>query len=468
MQTGIDFSAARDRISDASPIRLDGKVSRVIGLTIESVGPSTSLGEICKIHRRQGGAPLRAEVVGFKEHLVLLMPYGDLEGINPGSRVEATGNVLRVPVGAALLGRVVNGVGEPLDDLGAIDAESMQPVTARAPHPLKRRRITEQMITGIRAIDTFAAAGKGQRLGIFAGSGVGKSVLLGMIARGSKAKINVIALIGERGREVREFIERDLGEEGLKRAIVVAVTADEPALMKIKGVMTATAIAEYFRAQGEDVILMLDSVTRIAMAQREIGLAVGEPPATKGYTPSVFAMLPKFLERAGAAENGSITGLYTILVEGDDFNEPISDAVRSILDGHVTLSRRLAQRRHYPAIDILQSISRVMIDIVPEQHLQLSSRARQILACYSENEDLINIGAYVRGSSGEIDNAIAKVPQLNRFLQQGMQENATDLTSDLGTLAEIIGNEEIPLPAAEATTTAAAPQTGATEKTGQS
>ncbi len=448
MNGQIDFAHQKEIIQRTSGIRLDGKVCRVIGLVVESIGPQVSIGEICKIYNRSLAKPVPAEVVGFKDNLVLLMPLGDMEGINPGSIVEATGSVLRIGVGDKLLGRIVNGLGEPIDDLGPIDVSHYQPIVARAPHPLKRQRIKEQMHTGVRAIDVFVSCGRGQRLGIFAGSGVGKSVLLGMIAKRSSAVVNVIALIGERGREVREFIERDLGPEGLSRSVVVAVTSDEPSLMKIKGAMTATAIAEYFRKQGKDVILMLDSITRIAFAQREIGLAVGEPPATKGYTPSVYAMLPKLLERAGADHTGSITGLYTILVEGDDFNEPISDQVRSILDGHITLSRTLAHRKHYPAIDILQSISRVMIDVVSEEHRQLAGDARKVLAVYSENEDLINIGAYVKGSSADIDSAIAKVPRLNEFLQQDINAEPAQFGADLERLKGIVG-EKVPLPPAE-------------------
>jgi flagellum-specific ATP synthase len=446
----IDFASHRETAQKTQTIKLDGKVRRVIGLIIESLGPQASLGELCRIYRRVDSEPVLAEVVGFRDNFVLLMPYGEMEGINPGSVVEATGSVLKIGVGESLKGRILSGLGQPIDDRGALNNISERPITSRAPHPLKRQRITGQMLTGIRAIDVFASCGKGQRLGIFAGSGVGKSVLLGMIAKQSKATINVIGLIGERGREVREFIEQDLGPEGLSRSVVVAVTSDEPALMKLKGVMTATTIAEHFRDQGHDVILMVDSVTRVAMAQREIGLAVGEPPATKGYTPSVFAMLPKLLERSGAGEKGSITGLYTILVEGDDFNEPVSDQVRSILDGHVTLSRKLAHRKHYPAVDVLQSVSRVMVQVVSPQHRDLAGEARKLLAVYSENEDLINIGAYVKGSSNEIDTAINKVPQINEFLQQDIAAASPDFPTDLQRLQGIIGNEKVSVPAPEA------------------
>lgn len=450
MSRKIDFTQYREAVARTSTIKLDGKVRRVIGLVIESLGPQASLGELCRIYRKADSEAVLAEVVGFRDNFVLLMPYGDMEGINPGSVVEATGSVLKINVGDQLKGRILSGLGQPIDDGPALSQAFERPITSRAPHPLKRQRIAKQMITGIRAIDVFTSCGKGQRLGIFAGSGVGKSVLLGMIARQSQATINVIGLIGERGREVREFIEQDLGPEGLKRSVVVAVTSDEPALMKIKGVMTATAIAEHFRDQGHDVILMVDSVTRVAMAQREIGLAVGEPPATKGYTPSVFAMLPKLLERAGAGERGSITGLYTILVEGDDFNEPVSDQVRSILDGHVTLSRKLAHRKHYPAVDILQSVSRVMVNIVSPQHRDLAGEARKLLAVYSENEDLINIGAYVKGSSSEIDTAINKVPKINEFLQQDIASESPDFASDINQLQGIVGNERVSVSPSEA------------------
>ncbi len=454
MTAAIDFSGQRDLVARTNTIRLDGKVRRVIGLIIESIGPQASLGELCKIYRRSSDEPVLAEVVGFRDNYTLLMPFGELEGINPGSIVQATGSVLKIGVGDELRGRILSGLGQPIDDRGPLTTKLERPITSKSPHPLKRQRITEQILTGIRAIDVFTSCGKGQRLGIFAGSGVGKSVLLGMIARQSNAAINVIGLIGERGREVREFIEQDLGVEGLKRSVVVAVTSDQPALIKVKGVMTATAIAEHFRDQGHDVILMIDSVTRVAMAQREIGLAVGEPPATKGYTPSVYAMLPKLLERAGAGERGSITGLYTILVEGDDFNEPISDQVRSILDGHVTLSRKLAHRKHYPAVDILQSVSRVMVNIVTPQHRDSAGEARKLLAVHSENEDLINIGAYVKGSSAEIDTAITKVPQINEFLQQDIAAPRTNFAADLQHLEKIVANEKVSVPPAEAVATA--------------
>lgn len=442
------FDKYRSAVSECSILSQQGKVTQVIGLVISSTGPSTSIGELCKIYPQEGGEAVLAEVVGFKDRQVMLMPLGEMRGINPGSVVRATGDTLTVGVGDELLGRVVGGLGQPIDGKGVLHCETMRPIYANPPHPLKRKRITAPMLTGIKAIDTFATCGLGQRLGIFAGSGVGKSVTLGMIARHSKADVNVIGLIGERGREVRDFLERDLGEEGLKRSVVVSVTSDQPSLIKVKGALTATTIAEYFRDMGKNVILMVDSVTRIALALREIGLAVGEPPATKGFTPSVFAFLPKFLERPGLTEQGSVTGLYAVLVEGDDFNEPVSDAVRSILDGHVALSRKLANRNHYPAVDILDSISRVMPDVTDLEHRRVVNRARELIAAYTESEDLISIGAYVKGSHKLTDEAIAKHEELSAFLRQDMSEKG-DLERDLNTLQEIIDREEVPIQTGE-------------------
>jgi flagellum-specific ATP synthase len=419
-----------------------GRVTKVIGLVISSTGPSTSIGEVCRIYPSEGGDPVLAEVVGFKDRQVMLMPLGEMRGINPGSVVEATGESLRINVGEELLGRVLGGLGEPLDGRGPISCDCKRQVHSKAPHPLMRKRINQPMITGIRSIDTFITCGRGQRLGIFAGSGVGKSVMMGMVAKHSQADVNVIGLIGERGREVRDFLERDLGEEGLKRAVVVSVTSDQPALIKVKGALVATTIAEFFRDQGKHVILMVDSITRIAMALREIGLAVGEPPATKGYTPSVYAFLPKFLERPGSLDHGSITGLYTILVEGDDFNEPISDLVRSILDGHAVLSRKLANRNHYPAVDVLESISRVMPDVTTQEHKRITARARELLAAYRESEDLITIGAYVKGSDPLTDESIAKLHDLNAFLKQDLDEKG-NYEDDVNRLEEIVDREEI-------------------------
>jgi type III secretion system ATPase, FliI/YscN (EC 3.6.3.15) len=363
-----------------------------------------------------------AEVVGFRDKNVLLMPIGDMSGIGPGSTVTVCHRDLEVAVGESLLGRVLDGLGNPIDGKGPVVPECYYPVSNQPPNPMTRPRIRQVLPLGVKCIDGLLTVGKGQRMGIFAGSGVGKSTLIGMIARNTKADINVIALIGERGREVREFLEKDLGEEGLKRSVVVVATSDQPALIRLKGAMVATAIAEYFRDKGRDVLLLMDSLTRFSMAQREIGLAIGEPPVSRGYTPSVFSILPKLLERAGTSEKGSITGLYSVLVDGDDMNEPITDTVRGILDGHIALSRQLAHRNHYPAIDVLGSISRVMNDIVDEEHLKYAMELRQALAVYRDAEDLINVGAYVRGSNPAIDKAISLHDSINEFLTQGINE----------------------------------------------
>jgi len=401
---------------------MNGRVTQVIGLIIEAQGPAVNLGELCYIHSKEGGQPLKAEVVGFKDDRILLMPLGEMRGIGPGCEVVASGHSLTVHVGEQLLGKVLDGLGNSLDGSSSFSLMNEYPVNSMPPNPLTRKRINEYLEVGVKAIDGILTCGKGQRIGIMAGSGVGKSTLLGMIARNTKADINVIALIGERGREVRDFIERDLGEEGLKRSVVVVATSDQPALIRVKGAMVATAVAEYFRDQGKDVMLMMDSVTRFAMAQREIGLAIGEPPTTRGYTPSVFAILPKLLERSGTSEKGTITALYTVLVEGDDMNEPVTDAVRGILDGHIVLSRQLASQNHYPAIDILSSVSRVMIEIVDKEHREAASSLRNILATYKEAEDLVNIGAYVAGSNPRIDYALNKIEQVRAFLQQDVYE----------------------------------------------
>lgn len=402
-----------------------GKVTKIIGLTIESIGPNVNMGELCAINPSDGGRKILAEVVGFKGNEIILMPLDEALGIGPGCTVEAMGHELRVSVSDALLGRVINGLGKPMDDYGPIYSKEFYQIEQSAPDPLKRKRIKEVLPMGIKAIDGLLTIGKGQRVGIFAGSGVGKSTLLGMIARNTHADINVIALIGERGREVREFIEKDLGKEGLKRSVVVVATSDKPALIRLKAAKTATAIAEYFRDQGKDVMLMMDSLTRFSMAQREIGLAIGEPPVSRGYTPSVFTVMPKLLERAGNSDKGSITALYTVLVDGDDMNEPITDAARGILDGHIVLSRKLANRNHYPAIDILQSISRVMTDVVTDEHKERANKLKATLATYTEAEDLINIGAYAKGSNPEIDYAIEKIGGIKRFLTQLTNENHT-------------------------------------------
>ena len=407
----IDFSKYINAIDACEPIKLNGKITQVIGLVIESQGPNVSLGELCDVCSRLDDVePIPAEVVGFRQGSVLLMPIGEMQGIGPGCEVIAAQKMLKVNVGRQLLGRILDGLGNPIDGKGPLITGTEYPLNAMPPHPLSRPRIQKSLSVGVRAIDGVITMGCGQRIGIMAGSGVGKSTLLGMIARNTEADISVIALVGERGREVREFIERDLGEEGLKRSVVVVATSDQPALVRIKGAMTATAIAEYFRDQGMNVILMMDSVTRFAMAQREVGLTVGEPPATRGYTPSVFAMLPRLLERAGTNDKGSITGIYTVLVDGDDMNEPI------------VLSRAIAAQNHYPAIDILNSVSRVMLEIVEKKHYQASQKLRSAMAVYREAEDLINIGAYVAGSNENIDKAIRVIGEIKAFLQQDVYE----------------------------------------------
>ena len=413
-----------------------GKVSKIVGLTIESIGPDARLNDLCRITSdKSGGQEVMAEVVGFKDNRVLLMPFESVDGIGPGSLVEYTGDVLRVKVGPEILGKVVDGLGRPIDG-SEIEHGEAYSVEAPAPDPMTREIIHEVLPLGVKAVDGLITVGKGQRIGIFAGSGVGKSTLLGMFARNTKADINVIALIGERGREVREFIERDMGEEGMKRSVVVVATSDKPALIRNKAAKTATAIAEYFRDQGKDVLLMMDSLTRFSMAQREIGLASGEPPVTRGYPPSVYSEMPKLLERAGTAGQGSITGLYTVLVDGDDFNEPITDTARSILDGHIMLSRKLGHKNHYPAIDILQSISRVMSQIATKEHKQLAGKLKTVMATYNEAEDLINIGAYKAGSNKNIDFAISKIDKVNDFLTQGVDEKY-DFEEEMQLLQEI-------------------------------
>ena len=399
-----------------------GKVSKVVGLTVESLGPKARLNDLCKIYiDKDMTTHVMAEVVGFQDSRLILMPVDNMEGVGVGCIVENTGKPLEVPVGFELLGHTLDGIGRPTD-VDALDLPEAYPLEALPPDPMSREIIHEILPLGVKAVDGMITVGKGQRLGIFAGSGVGKSTLMGMFARNTKADINVIALIGERGREVREFIERDLGPEGMARSVVVVATSDKPALIRNKAAKTATAIAEYFRDQGKDVLLMMDSLTRFSMAQREIGLASGEPPVTRGYPPSVYAEMPKLLERAGTAEKGSITGLYTVLVDGDDMNEPITDTARSILDGHIMLDRKLAHKNHYPAIDVMQSISRVMSAIASKEHKELAGKLRNVLATYSEAEDLINIGAYKNGSNPDIDYSIRKIRAVNSFLCQATDE----------------------------------------------
>lgn len=412
-----------------------GKVSKIVGLTIESIGPDAKLNDLCKIYSPDKSQTMFAEVVGFKDSRVLLMPFENVDGIGPGCIVENTEKPLEVKVGNGILGHTLDGLGNPMEG-DIVDLTDTYPVEAAPPDPMKRVIINQVLPLGVKAVDGLLTVGKGQRIGIFAGSGVGKSTLLGMFARNTKADINVIALIGERGREVREFIERDMGEEGMKRSVVVVATSDKPALIRNKAAKTATAIAEYFRDQGKDVLLMMDSLTRFSMAQREIGLASGEPPVTRGYPPSVYSEMPKLLERAGTAGQGSITGLYTVLVDGDDFNEPITDTARSILDGHIMLSRKLGHKNHYPAIDILQSISRVMSQIATKEHKQLAGKLKTVMATYNEAEDLINIGAYKAGSNKNIDFAISKIDKVNDFLTQGVDEKY-DFEEEMQLLQEI-------------------------------
>ncbi|MEE4264855.1 MAG: flagellar protein export ATPase FliI [Desulfobacteraceae bacterium] len=425
-------------LESTCPIRATGRVTNVIGLVVEAQGPVSCLGTVCDIYTPKNHT-IAAEVSGFKDKKVLLMPLEEIRGIGPGCRVVARQQSAVVAVGSGLLGRVIDGLGNPIDGKGPIVSETEYPIYAPSLNPLLRRRIHKPLDLGVRVINGLLTVGCGQRVGVFAGSGVGKSVLLGMIARKTRADVNVIALIGERGREVNEFIQKELGEEGLGRSVLVVATSDRLPLIRMRGAFIATAIAEFFRDQGHHVNLMMDSVTRFAMAQREIGLALGEPPTTKGYTPSVFTLLPKLLERAGTSDSrGTITGLYTVLVEGDDANEPIADAVRSILDGHINLTRDLAMQNHYPAIDVLASISRVMDDIVDPDHRRNAHQLKQIMATYRKAEDLINIGAYVAGSNPGIDHAIAMHDKINAYLRQDIGETVKfgDSVAQLASLFE--------------------------------
>jgi flagellum-specific ATP synthase len=408
-----------DRLQMADPYRVGGRVAEVVGLVVEAIGPEAQVGELCSIRSSRNAEPVEAQVVGFRQNRTLLMPLGSMEGIRPGAEIVASGRPIQAPTGEGLLGRVLDGLGRPIDGLGPLPSSvRMLPIDNRPPSPLERKPIDSRLALGVRALDAVVPVGRGQRLGIFAGSGVGKSTLLAMIARNTKAEINVICLVGERGREVREFIEHDLGPEGLARSVVIVSTSDEPALVRVSAPFMAMRIAEAFRDRGADVLMMMDSVTRLAMAQREIGLAIGEPPASRGYTPSVFALLPKLLERAGSGADGTITALCTVLVDGDDMNEPIADAVRGILDGHVVLSRELAHRNHYPAIDVLSSVSRVASKITTPESRDAAGRLREVLATYKRKEDLITIGAYQPGSDPRTDYAILKVDELNGFLCQ--------------------------------------------------
>ncbi len=423
----VDLERCLEAIGAARTVARVGQVVQVVGLTVEARGPAAEVGELCLVYPRRAGsapAPVPAEVVGFRGGQVLLLPFGEMRGIAPGCRVVAAGRGLRVGVGAGMLGRVMDGLGRPIDGRPPWPVEAYRDVHGEPPPPLARRRIREAMAVGVRAVDGLLTIGRGQRVGIFAGSGVGKSTLLGMMARGASSDVNVIALVGERGREVRDFLEGDLGPEALARSVVVVATAEQPALVRLKAAFLATAVAEHFRDRGQHVLLLMDSLTRFAMAQREVGLAAGEPPTAKGYTPSVFALLPRLLERAGTAERGSITAFYTVLVDGDDLTDPIADAARSILDGHVVLSRDLAGRGHYPAIDVLQSVSRTMDEVVDPEHRRAALEFRRLLATYREAEDLINIGAYREGANPDIDRARALSGAMNAFLRQGPREVA--------------------------------------------
>lgn len=418
----IDWSGYKQAVKNSEPFIRSGKVLQVVGLTVEASGSAAKMGDQCCICSLQGDHSVEAEVVGFRDDKLLLMPLGSLTGVGRGSWVQSMGQARRVPVGHGFIGRVLDGLGNPMDKGEIPEPEAYYPVDNEPPNPLLRERISKTAPMGIRAIDALLTVGQGQRIGVFAGSGVGKSTLLGMIARNSRADVNVITLVGERGREVRDFIEKDLKEEGLKKSILVVATSDQPALVRLKSAMVGTAIAEFFRDRGKNVLLMMDSLTRFAMAQREIGMAIGEPPVARGYTPSVYALLPKLLERTGTSDKGTITGLYTVLVEGDDMNEPVADTVRGILDGHIVLSRELANANHYPAIDVLSSVSRVMPDIVSKEHMRAANFVKNNMAVYRQAQDLINIGAYKKGTDMAIDRAIDLIDPINALLCQTTDE----------------------------------------------
>ncbi len=433
----MDLKGFTNELKTTDIYRYMGKIEKIVGLTIESSGPVCNMGDVCRIYSKDMQSHIFAEVVGFSDHRVLLMPYTDIEGIGPGSIVDNTGDKLMVKAGNKLIGRIIDAIGNPLDGGPPIEYTDSVPIAGVPVNPLARPKIAEPIELGVKAIDGLLTIGKGQRMGIFAGSGVGKSTLMGMIARKVKADLNVIALVGERGREVREFIENDLGEEGMARSVVVVATSDQPAMMRNKCPMTATAIAEYFCSQGKDVLLMMDNLTRFAMAQREVGLSTGEPPIARGYTPSIYAAMPKLLERAGCFEKGSITGIYAVLVEGDDTNEPISDTVRGIIDGHIVLSRKIAAQNHYPAIDILPSISRLMSIIADKEHQAAAGKLRNLLSMYTNNADLIAIGAYKKGTNPALDEAIKKIDKINGFLTQGRSESF-DMEDTIRMLKEAV------------------------------
>ena len=437
MKDTIDIKKYRSFVETSSFVKKTGKISQIIGLLIESNGPGVSIGSICTIQSKNR-SPVEAQVVGFRDNKTLLMPLGDIYGIAPGCTIEVTEEQPSFSVSSEMIGRVLDGNGKPIDGKGPIPLGTNYPIMGTPLNPLCRERIKQPLDVGVRSINGLLTCAKGQRIGIMAGTGVGKSMLLGMIARNTEAAVNVIALIGERGREVKEFIEENLGAEGMKRSIVIAAASDQPPLVRLRGAFIATTIAEYFRDQGKDVLLMMDSITRFALAQREIGLSVGEPPTTKGYPPSTFSLIPKLLERAGTGEgNGTITGIYTVLVEGDDINEPVSDAVRAVLDGHIILDRELAAHNHYPAINILSSVSRLMIDVISKDHYNFSMKLKDFLATYSEAKDLINIGAYAKGSNPKWDIAINKIERINAYLQQGIMETVS-MEESMSTLKEIV------------------------------
>lgn len=437
----MDLKAFRDEIARSETFRCMGKIEKIIGMTIEASGPSCNIGDVCRIFSKDMTSYIKAEVVGFNKSNILLMPYTDIEGIGPGSIVDNTGGKLNVRTGEGLVGRIVDATGEPLDGGGEIDYTDEVSITGIPVNPFTRPPIKEKIELGVKAIDGMLTMGKGQRMGIFAGSGVGKSTLMGMIARKVKADVNVIALVGERGREVREFIERDLGPEGMARSVLVVATSDQPAMMRSKCPLTATAIAEYFMKQGKDVLLMMDSLTRYAMALREVGLSTGEPPIARGYTPSIYSNMPKLLERAGNFPEGSITGIYTVLVEGDDTNEPIADTVRGIIDGHIILSRKIAAQNHYPAIDILESVSRLMSEIASPDHKAAAGKLRNLLSLYNANSDLISIGAYKHGTNPALDEAISKIDRINEFLMQAVGESFT-MEQTVKLLMEAVGDKK--------------------------
>ena len=446
----LDLASHRQLVARSSGLRFQGRVVQVVGLSIEVEGLRLPLGDICHLYPERataGGSRITAEVVGFRDERLILMPFADTHGVRPGTAVFPSGRGFSVPVGEELLGRVIDGLARPIDGKGPLNTSRIARITDAPPNPLGRQPIRTPLATGVRALDGLLTCGLGQRMGIFAGSGVGKSTLLGMIARNCEADINVIALIGERGREVQEFIDHDLGPQGLARSVVVVSTSDQPALQRLKGAWVATAIAEWFRGRGSHVTLMMDSVTRFAMAQREIGLTVGEPPVARGYPPSVFAMLPRLLERAGTAERGSITGLYTVLAEGDDMQDPIADTVRSILDGHIVLSRTLAQENHYPAVDVLQSVSRLFSLLSTPEHIMASGVIRDAMFAYQQARDLINIGAYVAGSNPQIDRALRLQPHIQRFLRQA-PDSPTELAESRARLRSIASEEVIDEPTA--------------------